>query len=1473
MYEAQIMSDGWVKKAEDSWYWYWRNGRELRFDKEGLLGYVQTPSKTSVNLIRDRKGKLIQVSDPQSRTIAFDYYKNNRLKSIVSPEGKIIRYRYDSNSNLVSVEYPDKSTRNYHYEDQRHINALTGITDARNVRLASYNYDDSGKAVLSTHANSKGKVSLVYHSGKTLVTDENNKVSTYLTEIRNGIALVNEMHGQGCSGCNLSGNQTYKYNDQFQLIETADKNNIKVKYEYDALGRLIKIAQTGSNNSTKVLREFKYTQRGLQPIIVKMPSVAPGKEHVFAMEYNPGGQVTKITEFGFRPDGTDNFVEIRRAKSYKYDANGKLLMVDGPAAGNKDITRYVYDSSNQLSAIKLPENLEILFKEYDENGRPHVMVDPDGLVYRYKYNFQGQVTELNKGGLRLQIEYDQEGHPVRITKADGTYIQADFDQAGDISQLSDNENNKINFLSDRENNTQTIQIYNALNELSLQRTSHYNNNGSITDVTLPDGRGVSYNYDKFDRIDSEKTLTGQTQTYAFDALGKVMQVVETTDDSKNILKQFQYDADDRIIGYRVGVNNNTRQYDDFGFMISTVDSSGKATVFRYDQAGRIIAKTSTVGSVQVFGYDSLGRLVSTGTALQPKQVTRIYKGTRLVAIHGKYQSSDYKFNVLGQVLVKRETLFGKEFVTKYEYAPENAKLVSTTLPDGQVLQYVYDAKSGKLAAVNNKGFFSDKSLLSAIEYQPFAGIQRYTLGNKWQTSLKYDTSGKLVNLKSSDFIDMSFDYDAAGHIRKIKSATGDEEYQYDRAGHMQSADLSGISYSWVYDAMGNRLQQKKNSEEETYHYETGSNKLLSVKSAGNIPYLYDASGNPLVVGKRRYKYNSAGQVTAVYIDDKLLASYMYNYRGQRILKTIKVNGVLQSTAYLYEQNKLSAEVNSDGKITSQYLYIGERLYAKLENSSIYYIHSDHINTPRVVTDEAGNIVWKAHYTPFGRAIIEKANITLNVRLQGQYYDQETNIHYNNYRYYDPDTGRYTTPDPLGVNGDLNNYVYANANPLQLTDSLGLYHTDMHYYMTYFLARMSGIEAEEALTIALAAFYIDENPQTQPLTADSNVLKSYHFTFDYDQANYGDNNADPLRRFWKDGKLNTQIGNLRDAAINVNLNEYESGANQGELLLPCTRAQLYGEFVHAFQDTYSHRYPDGKPIEVYNAEGLIGHALFGTYPDQTFGAISVSESWDESPGPVDEWILQGVNTKIWAYNEAHTLASEKELLAMFQQDFTPLYDEVWDDQLNDYVMVYNPTGGATGQGGIEAPVIQQGVFAGQQVSWDLLANTNADTGIRFGDAVQIAENEVLSGRLNPAGFPYDWQGQARNTWGKIVDDQGREISGVNPPMESYDIVWERKCDASYRASQGMPATSTCHVQNPDQLATSDPRSILQRFNQARTEEEKIDILNWFLIDAGFESIPAYDGIEAAKNRAVYLTGLDTPSNYQGVILPEPAPPMI
>ncbi|MBC3862030.1 RHS domain-containing protein [Undibacterium jejuense] len=120
------------------------------------------------------------------------------------------------------------------------------------------------------------------------------------------------------------------------------------------------------------------------------------------------------------------------------------------------------------------------------------------------------------------------------------------------------------------------------------------------------------------------------------------------------------------------------------------------------------------------------------------------------------------------------------------------------------------------------------------------------------------------------------------------------------------------------------------------------------------------------------------------------------------------------------------------------------LFIKTKNSSgqdtIAYYHNDHLQTPMQATDKAGNIVWSASYTPFGRATVttpavttDKATITSKLRFPGQYEDQETGLHYNYNRYYDPQTGRYVTSDPIGLNGGINTYAYVGGNPVSGTD--------------------------------------------------------------------------------------------------------------------------------------------------------------------------------------------------------------------------------------------------------------------------------------------------------------------------------------------------------------------------------------------------------------------------------------------------------
>ncbi|MET1080333.1 MAG: RHS repeat-associated core domain-containing protein [Pseudomonas sp.] len=125
---------------------------------------------------------------------------------------------------------------------------------------------------------------------------------------------------------------------------------------------------------------------------------------------------------------------------------------------------------------------------------------------------------------------------------------------------------------------------------------------------------------------------------------------------------------------------------------------------------------------------------------------------------------------------------------------------------------------------------------------------------------------------------------------------------------------------------------------------------------------------------------------------------------------------------------------------------------------VFYVHTDHLGTPRELTDTQGQIVWTASYKAWGntakiehppqRVMVKNGNtlaerwqaqsnpLEQNLRFQGQYFDPETGLHYNRFRHYDPDCGRFVSQDPIGLAGGANNYQYA-PNPVTWIDPLGL----------------------------------------------------------------------------------------------------------------------------------------------------------------------------------------------------------------------------------------------------------------------------------------------------------------------------------------------------------------------------------------------------------------------------------------------------
>jgi RHS repeat-associated protein len=109
---------------------------------------------------------------------------------------------------------------------------------------------------------------------------------------------------------------------------------------------------------------------------------------------------------------------------------------------------------------------------------------------------------------------------------------------------------------------------------------------------------------------------------------------------------------------------------------------------------------------------------------------------------------------------------------------------------------------------------------------------------------------------------------------------------------------------------------------------------------------------------------------------------------------------------------------------------------------IYPIYSDHLNTPRLITDATNRTVWEWPVDTFGAGVANEnpsglGTFAFNLRLPGQYYDAETGLHYNYFRDYDPGVGRYVESDPIGLKGGVNLYLYVSASPVRWSDPYGL----------------------------------------------------------------------------------------------------------------------------------------------------------------------------------------------------------------------------------------------------------------------------------------------------------------------------------------------------------------------------------------------------------------------------------------------------
>ncbi len=416
-------------------------------------------------------------------------------------------------------------------------------------------------------------------------------------------------------------------------------------------------------------------------------------------------------------------------------------------------------------------------------------------------------------------------------------------------------------------------------------------------------------------------------------------------------------------------------------------------------------------------------------------------------------STRYCYNRFGDLTRKVQTTNGLVFTTQYGY-DSAGRLISTTYPDGAVLDAVYDSNG----AVSELGVTPAggvrQSVIAGITYAPFGPATGWQYGNGriLLRNLNRNYQPEAISDSDAGGLSLGYGFDAAGNLTTLQTADQAQtlaRYGYDglnRLTQVMDGPTGTPIETYGYDATGNRLSVLNAGVTTAYSYPIDSHRLSSV---GGLNRTYDAGGNTLTIGGngRRFVYDSSGRMTQVKAGGVVMRQYQYNAKGEQTRAFLDAD----STYFVHDEaGHLLGEYDSNGIPIRQILWFGDLPVGVLQGSGasqqLHYIEPDHLGTPRVIIDGQRNVpiwAWSNIGEAFGNSPPDQdpdrdgQAFTFDLRFPGQRYDAATGLNYNYFRDYDPSTGRYVESDPIGIIAGVTTYTYVSSSPSIWSDPLGL----------------------------------------------------------------------------------------------------------------------------------------------------------------------------------------------------------------------------------------------------------------------------------------------------------------------------------------------------------------------------------------------------------------------------------------------------
>lgn len=849
-----------------------------------------------------------------------------------------------------------------------------------------------------------------------------------------------------------------------EYVSDTDMRYILSSYEYDQLGRLVSITDAIGNSET-----FIYDSRNR---IVK--------------EIGKDG-----SNFKFKYDDKDRCIQSvgingYDEKTFKYiDAARWTEMTD--SLGN--VRRFQYNSIGQV----LCEINAIGAKyvtEYDDYGRIIEKIDPLGASTGFKYDEFGNRTKIVDAlGQQTEIKYSQSHLPLRFIDPAGNVWQRNYDNQNQLIAIIDPEGNRYKLIYDDVGNL--IEIVDPLNNRLRQM---FTDNGKLQAVTDWHGNPTSYQIDAFGRISKKIDAMGAITEYEYDLLNHLI-TIRYADDT---VCKYSYDAGSNIIHV---LNRNgfetTYKYAPCNRLVERKDSLGKILRFGWGSEPQWLETvTNAVGEVYYFEYNKVG-LVIGEIGFDGRELGFEYDlaGNRIASINGNGEKIVYHYDALGRIVQK---IFPDGTTADFSYDAAGflksgtnqhsaifferdaiGRILRETQNDNLV-ERTYDNIGNLIEIKSNFGHrityqFDSNGLITAFtkENGYSVRIKRDVRGSETmrilpggvQLKQKYNSAGQLreqiltaglqndisqhgvSNDDTHALIKRTYKYDKTLLIGIQDALWGNTDYVYDPTEQLLAVlKENGGSEKFAYDANRNITRIEREGRIDNLAYSCGDR--LDSKQDGNTVYEYDPQGRLILkketlgtgsVREWHYGWDVLDQLITIANPKNETWRYTYDAFGRRIQKISPDGRVM---GFVWDGDVVLHET-VDNELKNSWIFDPHTYtpISKFEKNSSYSVISDHLGTPKEIVDVYGNLVWKADYYAWGELRdLKSSGVDCPIRFQGQWWDEESGLSYNRYRYYDASIGRFIQKDPIGLLGNINLYS-SFPNPIGWIDPLGLCEDD------------------------------------------------------------------------------------------------------------------------------------------------------------------------------------------------------------------------------------------------------------------------------------------------------------------------------------------------------------------------------------------------------------------------------------------------